>query len=291
MQMPLLLVGIEGVGKRFSVIQAIKEDFSKGDPKSPAVFQLDKGVHPDFLLVESEAGKDIGIDTIRNVMLKALDMPMMASRRYIVIDGADRLTPAAANCFLKTLEEPPSTTQFVLLADSERKILPTIRSRCGLVRYHSLSSDFIVSLLRDIEPDPVKGLLYARLSDGSVGRALYYAASGRMKLRDVAVDLLTVGVTGDLSRLFAIVDDVKEDLPLCIRFMHHVIYDLVMLPHDTTRLANVDIVDDLTALSAKIGPFRLKRLQAGIKSIALLGDSKINLQFHVKSALASVFKN
>lgn len=287
--MPLLLVGVEGVGKRYSVVQAVKEHYSKGDPNHPALLQLDKGVHPDFHLVNAEAGKDIGVDAIRGVLGKALDMPMVAPVRYIVIDGADKLTPAAANAFLKTLEEPPDTTQFILLAESDRRVMSTIRSRCGLVRYRPLSPELIATFLRDFETDSQRSLLYARLSDGSIGRALYYAASGRLKLRDIAVDLITVGVKGDLSRMFAIVDDLKDDLALCIRFMRHVIYDLALLPHDTTRMINVDMVEKLIALETRVGPSRVQRLHVGIKDLELRSESKINLHFHVKSYLASVF--
>lgn len=290
LRMPLLLVGEEGVGKRYSVIQAAKQHFSKGDPNSPALLQLSKAVHPDFHIVESDGGKDIGVDAIRDVLVKSLDMPMAAPRRYIVIDGADRLTSAAANAFLKTLEEPPDTTQFVLLAESDRKVLGTIRSRCGLVRYNSLSSALIVEALKDFEPDPLRSLLCARISDGSVGRAIQYAVSGRLKLRDVVVDLLTVGVTGDLSRVFSIVDDAKDNLPLCIRFMRHVIYDLVMLSYDPTRLTNVDIVDTIANLQGRLGPRKIESLRCGLKDLEARSDSKINLPFHTKTFLATVFQ-
>lgn len=285
---PLLLIGTEGTGRRFAVTQAAKEAFSKGDPESIHSIQIDKGAHPDVLIIEPPEQKEIGVETIREVINQARFMPSLASQRYIIIDGADTITVPAANALLKVLEEPPRTTRFFLLAESNEVVLPTVRSRCGLVRFGPVSEPVIVEHLRVHTDDATKPLVYARLSEGSVGRAIQFLGAGRLALRDTMVGLLKKGLTGDLSSLFEAVNQVSG-LKLGLRFFEHVLHDLVMLPHDPTRLTNLDIADELGGLRDKLGG-RVDRLIEGLRGVQQSQRaSGINLGFHVKAYLANVF--
>jgi len=178
---PLLLVGDDGVGRRFSAIETAREHFSGGDPKSKHCAQIDhidlktkkRNIHPDLTILQPEDDKDIGVDAVREVTNIAKDMPVVSPRRYIIIDGADRLTTQAANALLKTIEEPPKTTQFFLIAESARSVIPTVRSRCGVVRYKRLSEAFLMEAILDpserAEVDPNRLLVCARLAEGSLG--------------------------------------------------------------------------------------------------------------------------
>lgn len=287
---PLLLVGPEGVGRRFSVLQAAKELFSRGDPRSPACIQLDRGLHTDFTLLSPESGKEIGVDAIREVTSKAYDFPSLAKKRIIVIDGADLLTMEAANAFLKTLEEPPKRTLFFLLAESAERVIPTIRSRCGNVRYKRLSEAFIVRVLTDIEPDGTKALVYARLAEGSLGRAVQYCGSNRLELRDRVLALLKTGLGGHLSSLFLAIDALKDDLDLGIRFLDLLLYDLAMLHHDPSRMANLDRVEDLRVISKALGETRRDTLH---RALHIMQDREqrynISPVFHLKTCLGETF--
>ena len=287
---PLLLVGDEGVGRRFSVLQAVKESFSAGDPKSPYCVQVDQGVHVDFTVIAPEDGKEIGVDAIRETVRKACDFPMVSPKRFVLVDGADRMTPAAANALLKTLEEPPKLTQFFLIAESAESVLPTIRSRCGKVRYKRLSEAFIVESLKDFVPEHDKALVYARLSEGSLGRAFHYFGSNRLELRDRAFGLLKVGLGGDLSSLFLAVDALKDDLKLGIHFLEHVLYDLAMLSQDPSRIANLDLVGELRGVGAHMGSARIRSLHQGLRVLQSRAQTtKINTAFHLKACLATTF--
>lgn len=286
---PLLLVGQEGVGRRFSVLAAARQSFSKGDATSPHCLQIDQGAHPDVAVIAPEIpGREIGIAAIRQVIEDAYSFPSLVPSRFVIIDGADWLSTAAANAMLKTLEEPPKTTRFFLLAESSTDVMPTIRSRCGLVRYRPLSEAFIVRHLSQHSTDPTKSLVCARLADGSVGRAVQYLGSGRLALRDQMLGLLEKGLTGDLSSLFIAVNDVSS-LKLGLRFLEHLLRDLVMLPTDPTRLTNVDIVDKLDALRNKLGGRRLGRLVTNLAEVTQYQRAPINLGFHVKAYLADAF--
>ncbi len=286
---PLLLLGQEGVGRRFSILETAKQSFSRYGAGDFHSFQIDRGAHPDVTIIAPAPDKrDIGIEAIRDVVEMAGTFPSTVPARYVIIDGADFLSAAAANALLKTLEEPPKTTRFFLLAESLTEVLPTIRSRCGLVRYRPLSESFIVGQLAQHTSDQTKALVYARLSGGSVGRALQYLGAGRLALRDQMVGLLEKAISGDLSSLFAAVNEVSS-LKLGLRFLEHLLRDLIMLPFDNTRLTNADLVDKLGWLRSKIGESRLVELVHGYSEIQQHSRAPINLGFHVKSWLANVF--
>lgn len=282
---PLLLVGDEGTGRRFAVVEAAKEAW----PGEIHEVQIDHGSHPDLVLIQPATGKDIGVEAIREVVDQAYTFPSMVPSRYVIIDGADTMTPAAANALLKTLEEPPRTTKFFLLAQSYQRVIPTIRSRCGLVRFKPLSESFIVDHLKEIEPDPAKALVYARLSEGSVGRATQYKLTGRLRLRDKMLSLLKIGLRRDLSSLFSAVDEIS-DLVLGLQFLERLLGDLVMLPHAPHRLTNLDIAEELGALRPSFVK-HLDGLIGGLRGVQdrLRMPTKINLAFHVKAYLATAF--
>lgn len=188
---PLLLVGTEGVGRRYSVHEAAKEAFCGGEEDDCFhCVQIDRGAHPDFVEIRPQDGKEIGVDAIRSVVNQAYSFPVTAKLRFFLIDGVDRMTPAAANALLKTLEEPPRMGRFFLLAEESSRVLATIRSRCGLVRYRPLAEDFVVASLARFEKDGTKALVYARLAEGSLGRAVQLRGSGRLTLRDQVLSIL-----------------------------------------------------------------------------------------------------
>lgn len=288
---PLLLVGDRGVGKRFSVLQAAKESWAKGDVDSPHVIQINKGIHPDLLLLEGEDGKDLGVDLVRQLVSRVGSFPTFAPIRYVVVDGADTMTPAAANALLKTLEEPPDTTRFFLLAESEAGVIPTIRSRCGLVRYRRLPETVVLGELRKHETDLTKALVYARLAEGSIGMALQFWGSARISVRDAIWGAVKVGLQGDLSSLFSVIDDLSKsnDLVLGIQFLGHLLHDLTMFPYDRNALTNLDIVEQIGPVRQALGEERLRKLVLGLKEVQGRMRAKINLPFHVKACMAFAF--
>ncbi len=90
--------------------------------------------HPDLRWIVPEgAGEQIGIDAVRAVADFIVRTPQIAPRKVAVITNADALNPHAANALLKTLEEPPPDSFLILVSDSLRDLLPTLRSRCRLL--------------------------------------------------------------------------------------------------------------------------------------------------------------
>jgi DNA polymerase-3 subunit delta' len=288
---PLLLVGEEGVGRRFAVLETVKELFCDGvsEDDNFHTVQVNQKVHPDLVEVYSESGKEIGVDEIRGVIELATNSPGQAKKRVFLIDGADQMTPAAANAFLKTLEEPSPRTLFFLLAESASKVLPTIRSRCGLVRFNTLQEDFVLAKIREFESDPTKALVYSRLAEGSIGRAVQFYGAGRIVLRDQMFELLKLGVQRDLPATFGAVDSLEADLELGLRFLNHILSDTVLVANAPTKITNLDIASDLLDLRKRLKIGQVQRLRAGLDQIQARLRWKINLPFHIKACFVHAF--
>lgn len=293
---PLLLAGDDGVGKRSSVQCLVKQMFCTGthDDSCDCVHcvQLKHESHADFVTLTTVDDKDIGIESARQIITQCSSYPSIAKVRVFLIDGADRFTVPAANALLKTIEEPPNRVRFFLTTTSLDRVIPTIRSRCGVVRYQRLPETLVLSMLQPFESNPVKALVYSRLADGSAGQAVRFWGAGRIRLRDRMVGILKTSLTRDLIGIFAAIDELEKDkqLPLGMRFFLTVIHDLFLVESAPDRLVSVDIVEDLRALRSRLQKEVLERLWRDLRDLHIRQQTtSINLAFHLKTLLARTF--
>jgi len=161
------------------------------------------GSHPDFVTVaKPEDRAEIPIDLLigdrehRNRRGLCHDIslsPFCGGRKVAIIDDADFLNEAGANCLLKTLEEPPPKSALFLLSTSLARQLPTIRSRCQVVHFRPLSKEHVTEILSTLpdfqSPVPVQDL--ADLSGGSVQRALDWADPSLLEFRQALLSVLS----------------------------------------------------------------------------------------------------
>lgn len=120
----------------------------------PGCRQMKANTHPDFFYVGCPEGKqDIPVELFkgekekRNGLIHDLALrPMVANRRVAIIDDANRMNDEGANAMLKTLEEPPADSLLILIAENLDPILPTIRSRCQLIRFSPLPENDVAEL-------------------------------------------------------------------------------------------------------------------------------------------------
>ncbi len=196
-----LFAGYDGVGKFKMAMQLaqyllctqpypISLDLSEnigGCGVCSACHRVEKQIHPDFHCIQREVNsnqvleKDIKIDKIREIQQMLGLTPFENGKRVIVIKEADRFNVTSANALLKVLEEPYPNTFFILISSRPKAILPTILSRCQVLRFSPLSEELIHDLLEAIiakqetksstKQDEDLSLI-ARLSDGSIGVAL-----------------------------------------------------------------------------------------------------------------------
>jgi DNA polymerase-3 subunit delta' len=129
------------------------------------------GSHPDVTLVRTEK-LSIGVDQIRELARRSAMTPRMRKWQVLVIEDADRITDYGANALLKSIEEPPPRTVWILCAPSSEDVIPTIRSRCRELRLVSPTDAAVAQLL--ISRDGVNPELayeVARIAGGHVGKA------------------------------------------------------------------------------------------------------------------------
>ena len=120
----------------------------------------------------------------------------MGGRKIAIIDDADFLNAEGANCLLKTLEEPPPRSTLILIGTSPAKQLPTIRSRCQLIRFRPLATDVVAELLTStgLVRDPAEARRLARYSEGSVQRAMELADPELWSFRGTLLERLSAPI-------------------------------------------------------------------------------------------------
>src|SRR3954471_4417004 len=165
----LIFAGPAGVGKRLTALavaqtlNCLQPDVASGfsrtstapdaDPlidacgKCAACLRIARGVHPDVLLIEPGDSGSIKIDPIRDAIDRSSYRPFEGRRRAVIIDEADALVPQAQNALLKTLEEPPSASIFILVTAKPDALLPTVLSRCPRLRFRALEPGEVAAAL------------------------------------------------------------------------------------------------------------------------------------------------
>ncbi|MDZ7618427.1 MAG: DNA polymerase III subunit [Patescibacteria group bacterium] len=205
-----LFVGPEGVGKRTFALrfaQALLCDTrpdSELDPceACPACRQVAAGSHPDVHLVGKPADKaflplELLIGSMdrrgREGLCHDISLrPYSGRRRIAIIDDADHLNTEGANALLKTLEEPPPKSILILIGTSPAKQLPTIRSRCQLIRFGSLPTETVALLLekQGAATGPRGASELAQYSEGSLTRAIDLTDPDLWSFRDTLLERL-----------------------------------------------------------------------------------------------------
>ena len=132
--------------------------------------------HPDVIEVEP-AGTFVFVDQVEEMMREAFTSPFEAERKVIVLTEADRMNEPAANKLLKTLEEPPARTHFLLLSEAPDELLPTVRSRCQRIDFAALSDADVTAALVDGGVAVETASAAARLASGRLDRAWALAGS------------------------------------------------------------------------------------------------------------------
>ena len=193
-----LLHGPAGSGKRSAARTFAGELLARGakDPQNVKT-RVDHGTHPDLTWVApSGAHEMLRRDVDGAVVAAAAHTPFEAGYRIFVLERADTLIEQAANALLKTLEEPPSYVVLLLLTDKPSQVLPTIASRCQLVRFDAPSTDQLAHRLQSHGVPPATADAAARLSLGDGEKALALALGDGPKLRQAAEALARAPLHG-----------------------------------------------------------------------------------------------
>ena len=197
-----LFHGPGGTGKRSAAREFAAELLAEGssDPDS-ARARVRSGSHPDLTWVAPSGAHEILVSDIDGpVIAAASKTPFESGRRVFVIERVDELGDEAANRMLKTLEEPASFVHLILLTDRLAEVLPTIVSRCQLVRFDALSVEEVAAEIESLGVARDTAIACARLSIGDGERARELASLQGAALRSAAEQFARAVVAGDLAR-------------------------------------------------------------------------------------------
>jgi DNA polymerase-3 subunit delta' len=197
-----ILSGRRGVGKAAFAVEAARELVG-----GPAI-----GDHPDILVLTNlpkdekeeakrdegkpfEVKRNISVAQIRTMQHRLTTRPTLGERRAIIIDPADDLEPSASNALLKSLEEPPRGTFFLLVTHRLGRLLPTIRSRCRVLRFPPVPDEAIDAIIRRETPEADAAMRAAAIaaSAGSPGAALDFVGLGLSPLHALMQELVRSG--------------------------------------------------------------------------------------------------
>lgn len=278
----LLFSGPRGTGKR-TLAKYLAQAILCRAPDAPCgncpeCKRLLNGTHPDVHVVSTET-RSIGVDEIRALREKLALRPFEGGRHIVMIEQADKMTNAAQNALLKSLEEPAGGAMFFLITDLPGAILPTITSRARRLRFSPLTVQACAEALGGWGIDMTRAQLLSGLAQGAVGRALdinenqhYFATREK-----VLSSLKTLGGLQTVAHAASFLTDEKEFTQDVLEIMEVVARDRMAVENGARPYTNIDGV----ALSGT-------RLLRGVMDMRRMLASNVSFQSALERTYLSV---
>ena len=291
--------GLDGIGKRLTALALAKNLLcSSGGGKScgtcSACIQVDRGSHPDLMMIEPEKGV-ITIDSIRNLKRELSRKSFSGRYKVCLIDDADKMTLQAENALLKTLEEPTPDTVIILITGKPYRLLPTVLSRCQHLKFQPLAlfdaSELIMAGMAGVERDDA--LLMASLTGGSPGKAITLKVGELKGLRDSWINQ---------SRFFARTEDEKffveeenflsdkGDVDLKLNLLRLWYRDLVLykIYGNVDCVLNKDKTEEIASQSSALSLERLLNALLGTEKYSTSLEYNANPQLTLEAILMTL---
>ena len=210
-----LFQGEEGVGKEalartFAAgLQCQSESADKPCKECVSCRQMDSGNQPDVIWVTREKAS-LGVDEIREQLCNTMDIkPFSSPYKIYLVPEAEKMTEAAQNALLKTIEEPPEYGIVILMTSNISALLPTIQSRCLTMEFRPLSTAVVESFVKEhCQVPDYQARASAAFAQGNLGKAMRYAKSEDfIERKDHIISLLRHVEQMDLSEMLAVIKD------------------------------------------------------------------------------------
>lgn len=300
-----LFYGEEGIGKRLIAVrfaQSLSCDTGWKDEGPDACLvcrsclHIEAHTHPDFLLIEpdqEQTNPQIKIEQIRDLEQQIVYRPLIGRFKIFIIDEADRMTLGAANALLKTLEEPPPHSVFILVTSRPFGLPTTIRSRCQNLRFVPPARTQVeAALILKREIPPADARLLAMITHARIGQAFrtdlktvrtrqeeFRVLFSRTALQSVAKLLTTAEALHKADRV-----------PEALEWIGQWIRDLLLvrIGADRDLLLDLGRLPELTEAAQSIRPEALLDLLAEIEQIERAATRNINLQLALETLLLRI---
>ena len=210
-----LFQGEEGVGKEalartFAAgLQCQSESADKPCKECVSCRQMESGNQPDVIWVTREKAS-LGVDEIREQLCNTMDIkPFSSPYKIYLVPEAEKMTEAAQNALLKTIEEPPEYGIVILMTSNISALLPTIQSRCLTMEFRPLSTVVVESYVKEhCQVPDYQARASAAFAQGNLGKAMRYAKSEDfIERKDHIISLLRHVEQMDLSEMLAVIKD------------------------------------------------------------------------------------
>ncbi len=232
---------------------------------------------PDLYLIKpSGKGNTIKIEDIRELRRAASLKPYEGAYKIFIIDDAETMTEESQNALLKTLEEAPSQTVFILITRSAHRILPTVISRCHIIKFKTIPIKEVSNfLIQRYGMKTEKALILAKFSGGKIGKALKMKDSDVLIRKNIVIDRL-------LERDYPDRMSLKEDLTILLSYFRDIFISKVS--YDKELLFNIDKAEEILKESDK---FSLDDLETAINKVIML-NSYVDMNVNPKLVLDAV---
>ena len=269
-----LFVGPDGVGKKLAAKNLAKavnclSENSKPCDSCRSCKNIDSEIHPDIFFIEPKgASSSVGIDEIRTCITRANLKPYEGKKKVFIINNAHSMKAEAQNAFLKTLEEAPQDTIFVLISRSKEALLSTIVSRCHAIRFFASSVELVKSVLKEkFKIGKNEARILAKFSSGRIGEALRMKEENLIDRKNNVIDALSKKTRDFTEKLgdFSTRGELKEACEYLTSFFRDIfLYKVVA---DEKIIFHIDRIDKIKTESNR---FTLEDLDRLIKRIITL---------------------
>jgi len=251
---------------------------------------FDTGNHPDVIHVRATKKTGIGVDDIREQINGDVHIkPYVYAYKIYIIHDADKMTIQAQNAMLKTIEEPPNYVRFILLATHSHPFLPTVLSRCVMVKLKPIGSNLVEAyLMTSMQVPDYQAKLYSAFSRGNIGRALTLKDSESFKeMRQDMIGIMNaIANDGKVRALEQVAlfekysEQKSEFLDLCLTWLR----DLMMLKSlgEDASIIHGDQMNQLLKQAPHMSYNKMNTLMNGMEKIIRYDRLHINYSLSVE---------
>jgi DNA polymerase-3 subunit delta' len=255
-----LFEGVSGCGRKKTALMLIQALFCQVIDDDacgvcPSCRKVAGGNHADIHLIEPLKDKrDISIDQLRELQRDLSLRPYEAPRKACIIEPAERMSINAANSLLKTLEEPPGNALIILLTENAGMLLPTIRSRCQLIRFAPLSPEHVAALLEQGGIDAGIATLLAPMAGGSMQRALELDNESLATRREAVLSRVEQMNIRQIATVFDAAEELSGDRDATLELLDMLISfyrDAVHLSAGNSDIVNRTVRPSIESIAAR----------------------------------------
>lgn len=280
-----LFCGSRGIGK-FSHAKNFARAILKDDSEALRFFSgIDDYEDADLYIVKNQG--NIKKEEIEEIIENSFSKPYSGSHKIVIIDDFDKVTVEGQNALLKTLEEPMDYLILILISSTMKKILPTIISRCRVLKFSDVTGDRIEDFLKKKNITEKNARLFSRLSNGNVSLALKYSEDPELlSKREDLIKVLDkiIRNTEFIFDEFTFFKDNREDLAEILNFMLTWYLDLIYLKSGREeKIINTDKIDLLKLENISVDR-AIKSYDAIINAL-VHNEKNINFDLNVETLL------